>query len=374
MGRMVIKKKKLKTKNKKIFTFKKNKKISSPLPVLAESLLIKPPKGLMISPREKNDWEAWQTFNAGVILLKNKVHFLYRALGPGWISRIGYAVSNDGFKINQRLPYPVYEHPLVDDPSFATYSLASGGGLGGCEDPRLIRINKEDRLYMIYTACDQGLRVGLTSIKIEDFLNKKWCWRRPVLISPPNQVHKNWVIFPEKIKGRYAILHSINPVTIAYFDSLEFDNKTYINSFYNPEPKADHWYWESWVKGVGPPPIKTKKGWLVFYHAVDKNDFGKYKVGAMLLDLEEPTKVLSRFKKPILEPSETYEYNGFKPGVIYVTGAIVRDNNLLIYYGGADNYVCVAYCNFEKFLMALEKETKPKLKQKILKKQRTSKI
>jgi len=209
--------------------------------------------------------------------------------------------------------------------------------------------------------------VALTSIKVDDFLNKRWKWKLPVLISPPGQVHKNWVIFPEKINGKYAILHSINPeISIEYLDSLEFNNSTYINSYYGGEIRKR--CWDGWVRGVGPPPIKTKKGWLLFYHAMDSRDFSKYKVGAMLLDLENPTKVLHRSKEPILEPKEFYENNGFKAGVVYASGAIIKDGKLLIYYGGADSYVCVAYANLEEFLKALTKEVKPRLKLKTIKK------
>ncbi len=332
-------------------------------------VLIRPKENPIISPNVESSWESWQTFNPGVILLENKIHFLYRAIGKDGISRLGYAVSGDGFKIDERLPQPVYEHPLINNPSFYIFSFASGGSFGGCEDPRPVRVNKEDILYMTYTACDQGLRVGLTSIKVNDFLNKKWQWNPPVLISPPGQVHKNWVIFPEKIKGRYAILHSLSPqISIDFFDNLKFDGKTYIDSYHEKEPKGSHWNWEGRIRGVGPSPVKTKEGWLIFYHAEDRRDPGKYKVGAMLLDLEEPTKVLCCAKEPILEPNGLYDSNGFKPGVVYVSGAVVKNNNLLIYYGSSDSYVCVAYSNFEEFLGVLKKDVKPKLKTRVLKK------
>lgn len=357
-------KKKLPKRAKRKSKKRKGKKIS-PL-ILAKSL-----EGPIISPKTENSWEAWQTFNPGVILLKDKVHFLYRAIGEDGISRLGYAVSGDGFKIDERLPQPAFEHPLTNNPSFNFFSFASGGSFGGCEDSRPVRVNKEDTLYMTYTACDQGLRVGLTSIKVEDFLNRKWRWKPPVFISPPGQVHKNWVIFPEKIKGRYAILHTLNPqISIDFFDSLEFDGKTYINSYYNREPKGSHWNWEGRIRGVGPPPVKTKEGWLIFYHAEDRRDPGKYKVGAMLLDLETPAKVLCCSKEPILEPSELYENDGFKPGVIYASGAVIKEGCLLVYYGGADSCVCVAYSDFEEFLAQLKKEIKPELKREILKKNR----
>jgi predicted GH43/DUF377 family glycosyl hydrolase len=87
---------------------------------------------------------------------------------------------------------------------------------------------------MTYTACDDGLRMALTSIKIEDFLNKKWQWKAPALISPPGQIHKNWVIFPEKINGYYAVIHSLNPqLEISYHESLDVKPGEYFNSYDN---------------------------------------------------------------------------------------------------------------------------------------------
>lgn len=337
--------------------------------------LKKQPENSIIKPKAENEWEAWQTFNPGVILLEDRVHFLYRAIGQDGISRLGYAASSEGFSIDERLPYPVYEHKVTHSTSsgqarreFNVYSYFSGGSWGGAEDPRIVRVGEEDTLYMTYTACDNGLRVALTSIKLKDFLNKKWRWKPPVLISPPGEVHKNWVIFPEKLNGKYAILHSINPeISIDYFDSLEqFDGATFIKSYYNGELRKN--CWDGWVRGVGPVPLKTKYGWLVFYHAMHADDFSKYKVGAMLLDLNDPTKVLVRSPEPVLEPDQICENNGFKAGVVYASGAVVKDGNLLVYYGGADSYVCVAYANFEEFVETLRKATKPKLQQKTFRK------
>lgn len=318
----------------------------------------------IISPRPENGWEAWQTFNPGVILLNDKVHFLYRAIGLDGVSRLGYAVSGDGFTIDERLSYPVYEHNKKER-VFNVYSYFSGGSWGGSEDPRLVRVDEEDVLYMTYTACDNDLRIGLTSIKVSDFLNKKWRWQPPVLISPPDEVHKNWLIFPEKIHGKYAILHSIKPdIQIEYVNSLEFNGTDYVESFHGGPQRKN--CWDKWLRGAGAPPLKTKDGWLLFYHAMD-NDWSKYKVGAMLLDLDDPTKILHRLREPILEPKEPYENCGYKSGVVYVSGAVVKDGNLLVYYGGADNYVCVVYAPLEEFLGALKKEIKPALKRKTLK-------
>jgi len=339
--------------------------------------LIRAKENPIISPQPENIWESWQTFNPGVILLNGKVHFLYRAIGSDGISRLGYAASSDGFLMDERLPFPVYEHRRMTPPQTPTsqplfnyysyYSFASGGSFGGAEDPRPVRVNEEDTIFMTYTACDEGLRVALTSIKVRDFLQKRWRWKAPKLISPPDEVHKNWVIFPERINGKYAILTSITPeISIEYLDNLEFENGRYLKSTYFATcPETG---WEKCLRGAGPPPIKTKHGWLLFYHATDKREPGKYKVGAMLLDLNNPTKVLHRSPQPILEPAEVYENNGFKAGVVYASGAVVKDGKLLLYYGAADSYVGVAYADFDKFLEELTKGTKPELRRKALKK------
>ncbi len=326
--------------------------------------LIKSHQNPLISPEPNNDWESWQTFNPGVVLLNNKVHFIYRAIGTDGLSRLGYAVSSDGLTIDERLPNPAYEH-AVKEPKFSIYSYFSGGSWSGAEDPRLVSVEGDDSVYMTYTACDNGLRVGLTSIKINDFLNKNWKWNKPKLISPLGQIHKNWLLFPEKINGKYAILHSIKPnIQIAYVDNLEFSDDKCIESFHGGPARSDGW--DKWIRGAGAPPIKTKDGWLLFYHAMD-DDWSKYKVGAMLLDLNNPTKILHRSNEPILEPQESYENSGSKAGVVYASGAIVKDGNIFVYYGGADNYVCVAYTPLDKFLEKLKVNKKPILKKLKLK-------
>jgi predicted GH43/DUF377 family glycosyl hydrolase len=350
---------------KKIVPVKKVKRVKS---IKKEIKKIKPlsffkksKHNPIIEPIKENDWESWQTFNPGVVQVEDKVYFVYRAIGEDGISRFGFAVSNDGFIIEDRLPYPVYEHK-TNKTKFCYYSYSSGGSFSGCEDPRLVKIEGEDELYISYTACGEGLRMSLNSIKIDDFINQKWKWKSPKLISHPEQVHKNWLIFPEKINGKYAILHSIKPnIQIDYLDDLDFNDDAFIESIY--KAGAQKGCWEKWVRGAGPPPIKTKDGWLLLYHAMD-SDFSKYKLGAMLLDLKDPTKVLYRAKEPILVPNKHYENNGYKSGVIYASGAIVKDDNLLVYYGGADSYVCVAYAKVNKFLKDLKQNSHPILKTK----------
>ncbi len=182
------------------------------------------------------------------------------------------------------------------------------------------------------------------------------------MISRPGEIHKNWVLFPEKIDGKFAVLHSINPdILIEQLDDLEFNDKEHIDGFFSTQKNKDRW--DSWVRGAGPPPIKTKDGWLLIYHAMDiYNDPDKYKMGAMLLDLKNPQKIIARSKEPILEPDMHYENEGWKAGVSYCCGAVVKDDQLMIYYGGADKVSCVATADADKFVKTLLKSGKPKMK------------
>ncbi len=172
-------------------------------------------------------------------------------------------------------------------------------------------------------------------------------------------MHKNWVFFPEKIKGKYALLHSLSPkIMIDYFDNLNFDGRTFVKSSYDGRsPEAS---WERVVKGVGPPPLKTPLGWLLLYHGLD-NDFCQYKMGAMVLDSAEPERVLFRAKNPILEPTEVYENQGLKPRIIYSCGAVIQEEKLLVYYGGADTVLCLAWAPLGEFLDKLRSGGEAKL-------------
>jgi len=103
--------------------------------------------------------------------------------------------------------------------------------------------------------------------------------------------------------------------------------------------------WESERVGAGPPPIHTEHGWLVIYHGVylpnRHEGIGVYSVGAVLLDHNDPSKILARAKSPIMSPTEDHERNGYVPDVVFPTGTVTREEDLLIYYGGADSCVCV---------------------------------
>ncbi len=315
----------------------------------------------IISPSQYEEWEAQASFNPTAVLDdEGNVHLFYRAIGNDGISRIGYAFSADGRHFHGRSPYPVYQ-PLpgygLPDVSAAEgphrYDIVahpSGGGWGGAEDPRATRIGK--RIFMTYTAFEgwDNMRIGLTSIMLDDLKKKHWKWRKPTIISPLGARAKNWMLFPEKIRGKYAVLHSVSPkVLVAYVDNVDA-MPTILSSAdhggYGVLEKGRKGHWDQRMKGAGAAPIKTAKGWLVLYHAIDDN---KYKVGVMLLDLDDPTKILYRSPSPILSPEAPYENDG-KPGVVYATGAVVKDGTLFIYYGGGDKHVCVAEANLNELI------------------------
>lgn len=335
--------------------------VQAPAPVHA---LARHEKNPIIQPHPARSWESKAAFNPAAAVRGGKVHLLYRAIGDDDISVLGYASSWNGRDIDERSTEPAY---VVGDrasvrtrASTAPVPYGSGGGWnGGCEDPRLTFIGPD--AYLFYTAFDGwgSIRVGMSSIAVGDFMRGRWNWRPQTLLSPPGEIHKNWVLFPEKIGGKFAILHSISPkIQIAYLDRLKglTGEEGHIKSRYEKAPRGRAW--DSWVRGAGPPPIKTKEGWLLLYHAMDRRDPDRYKLGAMLLDLDDPTRILARSTRPILAPDECYENEGFKSGVVYCCGAVVKDGRLIVYYGGADTVVCAAETPLKGFLDRLKADGK----------------
>lgn len=315
----------------------------------------------IIKPRSKNDWEAFNTFNPAALYADNKVHILYRAQGFDYVSKVGYATSRDGIRIDERSDTPIYSpsaHFENNTTDSARHDFMSGGSYGGCEDPRVTQIG--NRVYMTYVAFDgwSPPRLALTSIHIKDFLSQRWHWTKPVLISPPGIIDKSGCLLPEKIHGKYVFFHRVFPnILIDFVDDLNFDGTSkWLKGQYQIKIRQN--MWDSRKIGAGAPPLKTESGWLLIYYGVDDRDASKYHIGAMLLDLQDPTKVLHRTNQPIIRPTEEYENNGFKPGVAYPCGAVIVKDTLLVYYGGADSVVCVATARLQTFLKELqEKET-----------------
>jgi beta-1,2-mannobiose phosphorylase / 1,2-beta-oligomannan phosphorylase len=322
-------------------------------------------KNPILSPRPGIHWDSRASFNSAAIYEDGKVHFFYRALGDRDLSVVGYATSSDGVTIDERSDEPVYfPREPFETPggnAFARFAdhFASGGGYGGIEDPRITKI--DDKLYLTYVAFDGATppRAAMSWIGMDDFRAKNWDkWAKAKLISAPGMVNKSAVLFPKKINGKYVMLHRVYPnILIDYLDDLEFDDYLKGHHFIPPRKK----FWDSKKVGAGAPPILTKDGWLLIYQSVGHQDPGRYKVGAMVLDHDNPSKVLYRTHKPIIEPDQHYENNGFKTGVVYPCGAVIINDRLNIYYGGSDSFVCSASADLDHFLAKMKKNQEPSL-------------
>lgn len=358
VAKKLVSKKKNKISTKKLVS-KKKKKVT-----LKRKVIIKKPKltrarrNPVISPSSL-PWESQAAFNPAAVFSNGRIHLFYRALGGDGISRIGYASSKDGINFDERISHPVYflkneeemkKHWPYTSPARPVYNTAlyvSGGGWGGCEDPRTVLIG--DTVYMTFNVFNgwNSIRVAVTSIKEKNLLEKKWFWKDFAYLSHPNDRQKNWVLFPEKINGKFAIFHNVdkgNPsrVAIAFVNKLDASETPFGKEAPDPQTLPDHVVaWHKRTRSAASPPIKTKDGWLLLYHAMDKDGSNRYKLGALLLDLKNPEKVLYRAQHPILEPDAWYE-NNWKPGIIYASGAIVRNGKLFVYYGGGDKHIGVA--------------------------------
>lgn len=307
-------------------------------------------KNPIITPDEKHFWEAKATFNPAVLRIRNTTHILYRTLSGDNTSYIGYASSKDGVNIDERLPEPIY------GPREEFESKKIPDGNSGCEDPRISKIGKT--IYMCYTAFD-GIgppRVAITSISEHDFLQKKWNWAKPFLITPAGFDDKDTCIFPEKINGQYFFLHRVgNEICGDYLPSLDFTKETVKKCIRIIGPRINSW--DNLKVGIAAPPIKTKSGWLLLYHGVS-GTHSTYRVGAILLDLDDPAIVLARTTDPIFEPEEQYEKIGVVNNVVFPCGMAVQKGLLYIYYGGADKVVGVATMRLDILLKALTRNVK----------------
>jgi predicted GH43/DUF377 family glycosyl hydrolase len=248
-------------------------------------------------------------------------------MGEDMVSRLGYASSEDGYRIDERLPHPVFK-PAT---SLEKY---------GCEDPRITVLN--GRCYMTYTAYGDIYQIGITSISPEDLLGKRWEWGER-LYPFPNIKNKNAVIFPRRVDGRYTMCHRLDPDVYVAFSK---DLRSWGESEWVMGPRQGHW---DCVKvGAAGPPIEIDEGWLLIYHGVDSDR--TYRLGSAILDRENPRKVVYRSEDPFLEPCEDYERNGWIPNVVFSCGSVLVGDRLLVSYGGADTVIGVATFDLKEIL------------------------
>lgn len=207
----------------------------------------------------------------------------------------------------------------------------------GIEDPRIVHL--DGRYWITYVAVSRhGAATALAST--EDFVTYE---RHGIIFCPEN---KDVVLFPERIGGQYVALH--RPTTAHPFCRPEM--------WIARSPDLVHWgahrplhggsaLWESDRVGAGAPPLKTDAGWIEVYHASRRSgvagQVGTYAAGVMLLDLEDPSRVIAWSRQPIWEPEAEYELSGFVPRVVFPTGIVARDDTVQLYYGAADTFTAV---------------------------------
>ncbi len=322
----------------------------------------------ILSANEKNEWESLGVLNPAVCYDDGKFIMLYRAAGHDkeHVIRLGKAVSDDGIHFKR----------CSDEPFFAPFPYEADAGC--VEDPRLIKMG--DCYYMTYASrlfapgqywkpdnkptytppqvCPAAVRENQSVTHLAytyDFKSFKKLGR----ITDSRFDNRDVIIFPEKVGGRYAMLSrplewkgegygtDVPSMWITFSDDMLEWNHCKPLLLAKPEQK-----WESKKIGASCPPIKTEEGWLLIYHGVDRED-GVYRVGAMLLDLNDPSKITARTAEPLMEPECDYELNGFYNGCVFPTAAIKHGEKLYIYYGASDKYCCLATCSFGELIKHL---------------------
>lgn len=210
-------------------------------------------------------------------------------------------------------------------------------------DPRLIKV--EDTYYAIWCQDMYGAAIGMA--KTTDF---KTFTR---LENPFLPYNRNAVLFPRKINGNFIMLsRPCDNGHTAFGDIFisESPDMVYWGKHRHVMGKSDNW-WESLKIGGGAAPIETDKGWLIFYHGVVNTCNGYvYSIGAAILDINEPSKVLHRCSRYVLAPEEWYEERGFVPNVCFPCCTLhdSETGRIALYYGCADSYVGVAYTTAEE--------------------------
>ena len=314
----------------------------------------------LLTPRQEVPWERDAVLNTAAIYTDDRVHLFYRGVAhPGWqlgndapyLSSIGHAVSEDG------LSFECDSEPVLS-PSMEK----DGSMIHNPEDPRVAKI--ADTFYMTY--CDyDGVIVQICLASSKDL--RQWRNHGPVIPYARFGMNKNAALFPEKIQGKYGMIHRPEPPQCrrseAAFDwdiwsrdaaypggmrlafSEDLVHWTYEETVLMG-PRAEHW--DNLKVGIAGPPIKIPQGWLVVYHGVDKSK--TYRLGVALLDLKDPAKVLFRQAEPILEPELEWERCGDVPNVVFSCGGFLRGEKLWVYYGGADTDIGAACADISVLL------------------------
>ncbi len=292
----------------------------------------------ILLPDPASDWECYNVFNPSVIYHNGLFHMHYRAQGLDWVSRIGYAVSADGVHWN-RLRRPVL------GPHDGTDSR-------GIEDPRVTEL--DGVFYMCYTAYGREFRGqgqpthaggGITPMIARSTNLITWERLGPIVVGEDDKDH---VLFPRRIGGRYAALHRRWPdVWIAYSDDLLTWRPEDMRRIYGPR-RDDPLAWDCKSVGSNGVPIETPEGWLLINHGYDESHI--YKFGVILLDLDDPARVIRRPTAAIFWPEELWELRGDVPNVVFSCANPVVEGTVYVFYGGGDHVIGLATCRLDDLL------------------------
>lgn len=206
----------------------------------------------------------------------------------------------------------------------------------GCEDARVTYLPEEKRWYITYTAYSpRGAAVAIA--RSEDLVKAE---RIGLVFSPNN---KDAALFPRRFDGRWAVLHRPDAGGIEHIWSAYSPDLVHWGEPHCVVPEGEGAAWDAVKVGAGPPPILTEHGWLLIYHGV-KGYGGHlvYRVGVALLDKKKPYRMIARSANWVFQAEAPYELSGLVPNVVFPTGLLVRGDELWLYYGAADTYVCLA--------------------------------
>ena len=277
----------------------------------------------ILTQNSGNPWEAGAVYNCAAVYKDGLVHLVYRATDitsngsqGKYINSLGYAVSSDGIHFN-RLMDPILTNDLEQEAR-------------GPEDPRIVKF---DGIYhMMYTGFG-GRFPGDYRISYATSKNLITWQRQGIVLDEAN---KDASLFPEKIGGKYVLLHR-RPPDIWMSSSEDLEKWSEHRILMKAKPDSD---WENEKIGIAGPPIRMENGWLLIYHGVSKSHC--YRLGIAALDLEDPSRVISRQAEPILEPELAWETDGHVPDVVFSCGQVIMDGELIVYYGAADTVIGAA--------------------------------
>lgn len=282
-------------------------------------------------------YRANAVFNAGATIVNGQTLLLVRVEDRRGISHLTVARSNDGISNWHIDPEPTLPAEPVNYPEEAW----------GVEDPRITFLSDIDAYVITYTAYSRiGPLVALAQTK--DFCT---FIRSGCIMLPEN---KDAALFPVKFNNRWAMLHRPVPgsaggaahIWISYSPDLKHwgDHRILIRA------RSGGW-WDANKIGLSPPPLQTRDGWLILYHGVKMTAGGAiYRLGFALLDLEHPQLVLRRSDEWVFGPEEWYEREGDVNKVVFPCGWILKNDELRIYYGGADSCIALVTATLTKVL------------------------